>query len=64
MTGLSGGRSDAPRDPSGDVGTRGMNGDRLQGRNDDQIQILERDGADQNLISDHECSAEGVTLAE
>jgi hypothetical protein len=41
-----------------------MNGDGLQGRNYDQIQILERNGADQNLISDHEGSAEGVALAE
>jgi|HubBroStandDraft_5_1064220.scaffolds.fasta_scaffold03977_2 hypothetical protein len=64
MTGLSGGRSDAPRDPSGDVGTRGINGERLQGRNDDQIEVLKCDGAYQDFISDHECSAEGVSLAE
>jgi len=41
-----------------------VDGYRLQGGHDDQVEVLKRDGTDQDFVSHHECPAEGVPAGE
>jgi hypothetical protein len=41
-----------PSAPPGDMRTLRVDGDRLQGRGDDQIEILKGDGAHQDLVAE------------
>ena len=48
----------------GDLRTGGVRGNFFQRRVNHQIQILKSDGADQDLISEHERSSKAVTITE